>query len=207
MPWFKGTVWRSSPAEKTDKQLYEPGIGERVALLSNWREEFRAYQPFSTKRRRSPTKTRKLGDMSTEKALSSPPTETSVLQYLQLNGSRGSPQPNGDEIAAPKDRKRRRISFAEGPHSLPKHRVVVEIPVRRVNGMEKTGPESPMETTKKPTSSRKRKVDAVEDVSTKEGTSKPRNKRIATGRAPVKTKESEKPPPLPTARPTRSKNK
>lgn len=43
---FQGVVWRSSNHEPNDiVQLHEPGSGEKVALLKNWREIFKTSHP------------------------------------------------------------------------------------------------------------------------------------------------------------------
>ncbi|GAD97671.1 hypothetical protein NFIA_078390 [Paecilomyces variotii No. 5] len=43
---FKGTVWKKSDDAAVKRvQLYEPGLGEKVALLRNWREVFKDSQP------------------------------------------------------------------------------------------------------------------------------------------------------------------
>ncbi|KAK2754375.1 hypothetical protein FQN54_007019 [Arachnomyces sp. PD_36] len=48
---FKGVVWRNSNHTSTKKgELYEPGQGEVVALLKNWREVFKSSQPRSDRR-------------------------------------------------------------------------------------------------------------------------------------------------------------
>ncbi|OKL61042.1 hypothetical protein UA08_03840 [Talaromyces atroroseus] len=39
---FKGVLWRLPIKEDEKVELYEPGKGEKVALLSNWREVFKA---------------------------------------------------------------------------------------------------------------------------------------------------------------------
>ncbi|KAJ9310172.1 hypothetical protein C8Q69DRAFT_229158 [Paecilomyces variotii] len=43
---FKGVVWKKSDDAAVQRaQLYEPGFGEKVALLRNWREIFKDSQP------------------------------------------------------------------------------------------------------------------------------------------------------------------
>lgn len=42
---FKGVVWKKSDNSVKKAGLYEPGIGEKVALLRNWREIFKESQP------------------------------------------------------------------------------------------------------------------------------------------------------------------
>ncbi|KAE8352165.1 hypothetical protein BDV28DRAFT_6309 [Aspergillus coremiiformis] len=41
---FQGTVWKT-PNDTPPRTLYEPGNGEKVALLKNWREVFRSSHP------------------------------------------------------------------------------------------------------------------------------------------------------------------
>ncbi|OQD73498.1 hypothetical protein PENDEC_c015G03975 [Penicillium decumbens] len=51
---FQGVVWKSSTLEKDQDgaiQIYEPGAGEQVALLKNWREIFKSAQPALDKSR------------------------------------------------------------------------------------------------------------------------------------------------------------
>lgn len=47
---FRGTVWRTS-TDETKSKLYEPGDGEKVALLKNWREVFRTSHPANERAR------------------------------------------------------------------------------------------------------------------------------------------------------------
>ncbi|KAJ6107860.1 hypothetical protein N7523_009183 [Penicillium sp. IBT 18751x] len=51
---FQGVVWKTSNLEKDQDvaiQIYEPGAGEQVALLKNWREVFKHAQPALDKSR------------------------------------------------------------------------------------------------------------------------------------------------------------
>lgn len=48
---FRGTVWRTSTDENNRSKLYEPGDGEKVALLKNWREVFRTSHPATDRTR------------------------------------------------------------------------------------------------------------------------------------------------------------
>lgn len=51
---FQGVVWKTSSLEKDQDvavQIYEPGAGEQVALLKNWREIFKYAQPALDKSR------------------------------------------------------------------------------------------------------------------------------------------------------------
>jgi hypothetical protein len=51
---FQGVVWKTSSLEKDQDiavQIYEPGAGEQVALLKNWREIFKSVQPALDKSR------------------------------------------------------------------------------------------------------------------------------------------------------------
>ncbi|KAJ5665531.1 uncharacterized protein N7477_007979 [Penicillium maclennaniae] len=51
---FQGVVWKTSSLEKDQDvaiQIYEPGAGEQVALLKNWREVFKYAQPALDKSR------------------------------------------------------------------------------------------------------------------------------------------------------------
>ncbi|KAE8151127.1 hypothetical protein BDV25DRAFT_153253 [Aspergillus avenaceus] len=42
---FQGTVWKTPNDDTPPRQLHEPGDGEKVALLKNWREIFRSSHP------------------------------------------------------------------------------------------------------------------------------------------------------------------
>ncbi|KAH1566636.1 hypothetical protein KXX17_002557 [Aspergillus fumigatus] len=42
---FQAVIWKSSDDKKNPVTLYEPGDGEKVALLKNWREVFRNSHP------------------------------------------------------------------------------------------------------------------------------------------------------------------
>ncbi|KAE8377192.1 hypothetical protein BDV26DRAFT_264075 [Aspergillus bertholletiae] len=42
---FQGTVWKTDHDDSPPRKLYEPGDGEKVALLKNWREVFRSSHP------------------------------------------------------------------------------------------------------------------------------------------------------------------
>ncbi|RHZ49912.1 hypothetical protein CDV55_102263 [Aspergillus turcosus] len=59
---FQAVVWKSSDDEKNTVTLYEPGDGEKVALLKNWREVFRNSHPAIDRLR-----LRKLGHLKVEK--------------------------------------------------------------------------------------------------------------------------------------------
>ena len=48
---FRGTVWRTATDENPRSKLYEPGDGEKVALLKNWREVFRVSHPANERAR------------------------------------------------------------------------------------------------------------------------------------------------------------
>lgn len=58
---FKGVVWRNSNHIARKGELYEPGQGEAVALLKNWREVFKNSQPRSDKRTQKGGQGRKPG--------------------------------------------------------------------------------------------------------------------------------------------------
>lgn len=47
---FKGVVWRNSNHNARKGELYEPGQGDAVALIKNWRELFKSSQPRSDRR-------------------------------------------------------------------------------------------------------------------------------------------------------------
>lgn len=51
---FQGVIWKTDGLEKDQDvaiQIYEPGHGEKVALLENWREVFKSAQPALDKSR------------------------------------------------------------------------------------------------------------------------------------------------------------
>ncbi|KAJ5238839.1 hypothetical protein N7468_003458 [Penicillium chermesinum] len=51
---FQGVVWRTKNLEKdqdVEVQIYQPGNGDKVALLKNWREIFKSAQPSLNKSR------------------------------------------------------------------------------------------------------------------------------------------------------------
>jgi hypothetical protein len=204
-PWFKGTVWRTSPSpEKQDTELYEPGLGERVALLRNWREVFKASQPFASNRGKGGVSTR-AADHKSEGDDNGPVSMDEVSHdTFYLNGNVDNKDTEADEETS-RERKRPRVSFAADGQSLQNHNIVVEIPARHSIGVRKQGT-STGGTEQKPATSKKRKASDVEDETTTEiiGT---RAKRVASGKAPPKTKEDKKPPPLSTTRATRSKKK
>lgn len=203
-PWFKGTVWRSS-SPKNKKKLYEPGMGERVALLGNWREVFRASQPFGNSRTKSPLRSQRSGGKSTPMTSKSTSKEPNLPHHMKLQGSSEGLELEDDDSAALRDRKRRRVSFAKGPHSPPKHRIVVEIPVHPANGVGKDRQEQTKGRAHGPPSNRKRKANDAESGTANEEVSKHRAKRVASGKTPLIAKQKDKPPPLPAARITRSR--
>ncbi|KAF4203183.1 hypothetical protein CNMCM8927_009028 [Aspergillus lentulus] len=49
---FQAVVWKSSDDKKNTATLYEPGDGEKVALLKNWRDVFRNSHPALRLRKR-----------------------------------------------------------------------------------------------------------------------------------------------------------
>jgi hypothetical protein len=57
---FTGTVWKTPTDDTPPRKLYEPGDGEKVALLKNWREVFRSLHPGVGRLRMM----RKVGDSS-----------------------------------------------------------------------------------------------------------------------------------------------
>ncbi|KAF7118511.1 hypothetical protein CNMCM5793_008037 [Aspergillus hiratsukae] len=59
---FQAVVWKSSDDEKNTVTLYEPGDGEKVALLKNWREVFLDSHPAIDRLR-----LRKLGHLKVDK--------------------------------------------------------------------------------------------------------------------------------------------
>lgn len=206
-PWFEGTVWKATPLEKSERKLYEPGMGERVALLGDWREMFNGSQPFGKSRGKSPSRSRRSGDRNMGRRIRSPSLETSLPQNLNFNGSSEGLELDEKEVAGSRDRKRRRMSSGKGPNPPPNHNIVVGIPARRVNGVGTNRQEPQKETVPNLPSCRKRKAKVDEDESSSERTLRPRAKRVASGRVPSKTKLEAKPPPLPTTRTTRSKKK
>lgn len=51
---FQGVIWKTAGMEKDQDvaiQIYEPGHGDKVALLENWREVFKSAQPALDKSR------------------------------------------------------------------------------------------------------------------------------------------------------------
>jgi hypothetical protein len=204
---FKGVIWRSPPGEEKAPQLYEAGIGERVALLDNWREVFKASQPFGQKRRTGPVTARKPVGNSRDASVRASPVETSLVEGAEPDELGEAAHLDEDEIATARKPKRRRVSFATSPVSAPKQPVVVEIPVHRANGVTKKGAEGTKETTQKRPPGRKRKASEVENESVNEAISKPAAKRVASGRTSEKRTGKANPPTAPTARMTRSKKK
>lgn len=58
---FQGVVWKTPSLEKDEQyavQIYEPGNGDKVALLENWREIFKSAQPALDKSRLRKRRTR-----------------------------------------------------------------------------------------------------------------------------------------------------
>jgi hypothetical protein len=206
-PWFQGTIWKSGVPERTEKTLYQPGMGQRVSLLGNWREVFKASQPFGGKRRKSLLRNREPGQEVTGINNRSLQARTRLSHKGNTNGAADELEHEEDEARASRDRKRRRVELEVNPQAPPNHKVVVEIPVRRINGVGKDGQESQMKPAQKPPSSRKRKASDAENENAKEGPFKSPSKRAASGKAPLKTKDRAKPPPLAPGRATRSRKK
>jgi hypothetical protein len=206
-PWFQGTVWKSGVPERTEKMLYQPGMGQRVSLLGNWREVFKASQPFGGTRRKSPWRNRKSGQEVAGRNARSLQARTRLLHNGNTNGAGDELEHDEDEATASRDRKRQRVELEENPQAPPNHKVVVEIPVRRINGAGKDGQESQIKPAQKSPSSRKRKASDVENKNAKEGLFKSPSKRVASGKAPLKTKDPAKPPLLAPGRSTRSRKK
>lgn len=63
---FQGVIWRTAALEKDQDvavQIYQPGDGEKVALLENWREIFKSTQPSLNKSRLRERKARGLREL------------------------------------------------------------------------------------------------------------------------------------------------
>jgi hypothetical protein len=123
---FQAVVWKSSDDDKNTVTLYEPGDGEKVALLKNWREVFRNSHPAIDRLR-----LRKLGHVKVDKQHSrSRLTGASSQKESQKEDSsdctsRVSSLENLRETDAASDN-----SLASTPpESVP------SIPLHRVNGM------------------------------------------------------------------------
>lgn len=191
-PSFKGTIWRSLSPEGNGKKLYQPGTGDRVALLENWREVFKSSQPFGKDRRKLPLGDRKLDHNSTKTTFESTHTEPRP----SVNGSHSDATEGvdleADYAAESRDPKRRRVSSPRDLHGPLCHKVVVEIPPWRVNGTRdkesatQNKPEQPF------LSSRKRKMDEVDDGKTNGELFNGRAKRVASGKAPPKKRNNKK---------------
>lgn len=70
---FRSVIWKSPGDEEEDVKLHEPGDGEKVALLKNWREVFRSAHP-STDRVRMRKKGALIGAEVADTNLRSPRT-------------------------------------------------------------------------------------------------------------------------------------
>ena len=205
-PWFKGTVWKTLSPEKGEKKLYQPGMGERVALLDNWREVFKANQPLGNKRRKNNVCNQESSHKNIDTTIRSPSIERNLPRNINISESQEGPEALEEDKEGSKRRKLPRTSKAKSPRSPPKKKVV-EVPVLRANGVPKMGQENRKQTKQNPVTSRKRKAEAAGDENENEEEPNPRAKRVASRKGVSKTKEEEKPPPLPPARVTRSRKK
>jgi hypothetical protein len=206
-PPVEGTVWRSASSDGETKKLYEPGRGERVALLENWREVFTAQQLFGRKGSKGPWRSRKAVGEHNKASARSSSVEKRSAPNARVNGSSEGLELAEDQLAAPRRHKRRRISFGESPQFPHNEKIVVEIPLQRVNGLRKDEHENQSVTVQRVSSSMKRKANDIDNEKAGEGSVEPRAKRVVSGKAPSKIKEAKKAPPLPTARTTRSRKK
>lgn len=204
-PWFKGTVWRSSSPDEKEKELYQPGMGDRVALLADWREVFRSSRPHNKNSKKYPVNSSISDHTTTETTIASPRTEPRTSINGRINGATEGVEQDEDDIAGLRSRKRRRISFAKDLQGSSCDKVVVEIPLRRVSdtGENKALTQNKIE--QKHSSRRKRKASEAEDEKLGVEQVTARAKRIAA-RPPRKMQNKEK-ATLPTARTTRSKTK
>lgn len=215
MPSFKGTVWATAIPEAKEKKIYEPGMGERVALLGNWREVFRTGHRSSDEKGREDSflsDSRAGLKPTTQTVLRSPRMKSTLLPDDKTDGSFESSQGEEDETDSRNDRKGRRVSNTEDWHSPPKHKVVVEIPLQRAKVTQKNEKQNDMVTTAvppstmkrrtnnaedksgtvpKPRASRKRRADDAEDEKTNDDTSKPRAKRIASTKPTPRTNQKQ----------------
>lgn len=203
-PWFKGTIWRTAASEKIEKKLYHPGMGERIALLGNWREVFRANQPIGSKRRQG-ISARHPGDENIDTSARSSSLETDLPPKASINESNKRLGPRKDDPEASREHKRPRVSVGKPPRSPMNNKIVVEIPLPQANGVPKARQQNQRRTEKKPPPTRKRKVDDFTDEITNEEDSEPRPKRSASRKAHSRVKEKEKPQLLTHARVTRSR--
>ncbi|EAW12736.1 uncharacterized protein ACLA_011630 [Aspergillus clavatus NRRL 1] len=72
---FQAVVWRTLGDEKDSVDFYEPGDGEKVALLKNWREVFRNSHPVIDRLR-----LRKMGHLASDTDRSRPRIIDDLLQ-------------------------------------------------------------------------------------------------------------------------------
>ena len=203
-PWFKGTIWKTSSPDNIEKKLYQPGVGERVALLGNWREVFRENPSIGSKRRQG-WSARQPSHENPDTIARASSLETDLPQKASIIESNKSSAPWEDDTDASRDHKRPRVSFEKAPKSSVSNKIVVEIPLQRTNGMRKVRQENQQQTGQKLPPIRKRKVDDIADENTNEEDPKPRAKRFASGKAHSRAQKKEKPSPSTHARVTRSR--
>lgn len=125
---FQAVVWKTSDDEKNTVTLYEPGDGEKVALLKNWREVFRNSHPAIDRLR-----LRKLGQLKVEKQHSrSRLVGTSLQKESQKEDS-------SDCTSRVSSLEKLRETDAASDNSLastpPDSVSSIPLPLQRINGM------------------------------------------------------------------------
>lgn len=204
-PWFKGTVWKSASPEKEEKKLYQPGMGERVALLDNWREVFKVRHPLGyhggKNHWRGQGSSHK--DICTRSAWVEKKPGGTVGRNRSQEGLEVLEEEEEEEGS--RRRKRPRISEAKDLKSRPRAEVVVEGPVSRASRGKKSGQENGKRIEEKVESGRKRKAEAGSDEEENEEASRLRSKRVGLRKGVSKSNEDKKGRGLASGRVTRSK--
>ncbi|GKZ22988.1 hypothetical protein AbraIFM66951_001218 [Aspergillus brasiliensis] len=196
---FQGVVWKS-PADDVKIALHEPGEGEKVALLKNWREVFRNSNPAigRTRVRKEAVGRRGIGapgdvvDLyGDEDVEADEGEEADIEDGVEVEMSNG--QSNGaleDVPAAGGDTDMVETENTEGTQDLPdgiKPSDSLEVPKSKPNGVAAAPADKPA------TRGRKRKAEDESDP-VPEATSKTRSKRVAT----QKVGEAKVPNPAPS---------
>ncbi|GCB17445.1 hypothetical protein AAWM_00330 [Aspergillus awamori] len=181
---FQGVVWKS-PADDLKIALHEPGEGEKVALLKNWREVFRNSNPAigRARVRKETVGRRGIGSpevvdlYGAEDVEADDGEDADVEDGVEVEMSNG--QDNGalnDVPAAGGDTDMVETENTEGTQDLPdgiKPSDSLEVPKSKPNGVAAASADKPA------TRGRKRKAEE-ESEPVPEATSKTRSKRVAT---------------------------
>jgi hypothetical protein len=155
---FQGVVWKTSSLEKEHDlavQIYEPGAGEQVALLKNWREIFKSAQPALDKSRLRKKKAQEMREPDSALADDEFPCEAedessdTMSDIVSLNTTTESGDPGNASNTTPE----------LVPSPKRESNLAVVVPVKR---------------------GRKRKAEVPPETNKKPGETMPRAKRVAS---------------------------